>query len=73
MSNKNRKDAKKWLPTNPICVFCDIQTMSTTIFRGESLMIRGWRCPKCGFTLIHPGEINKALEILRETAAVWRE
>ena len=36
-------------------------------------MIRGWRCPKCGFTLIHPGEINKALEILRDTAAVWRE
>jgi len=73
MFDKNRKGAKKMIASNPICVFCDIQTMSTTIFRGENFMIRGWRCPKCGFTLIHPEEIAKALEILRETAAVWRE
>ena len=73
MFDKNRKGAKKMIAPNPICVFCNIQTMSATIFRGENLMIKGWRCPKCGFTLIRPEEIAKALEILKETAAIWKE
>jgi|GEM_PF-6097150 tRNA(Ile2) C34 agmatinyltransferase TiaS len=53
------------LEENPKCLFCDVSMRPAVIIRGEDYLLRGWRCPKCGFTLIHPHEIPKALELLR--------
>jgi len=55
---------------NPKCVFCDLLTEPSIIFQSEDLTVRGWRCPKCGFTFIHPSEIPKALQVLREVAKI---
>jgi len=52
---------------NPKCLFCDVLAEPTLILRIEDKAIRGWRCPKCGFTLIHPEEIPKAMDFLKET------
>jgi hypothetical protein len=41
-------------------------TEPAIVFRGEEYMVKGWRCPKCGFSFIHPEEIPKALELLKE-------
>lgn len=54
------------LKKTPECLFCDIPSKPTIILSGYDYIVRGWRCPKCGFTLIHPNEIQKALELLRE-------
>jgi len=55
---------------NPRCVFCDVLTEPSIIFQSEDLVVRGWRCPKCGFTYMHPNEIPKALQVLKEVARV---
>lgn len=69
MSNE-RWEAARWIRSDPRCVFCDIFTEPAIILRVEENSIRGWRCPKCGFTLIHPREISKAMELLRETMKI---
>jgi tRNA(Ile2) C34 agmatinyltransferase TiaS len=56
--------------SEPKCVFCNASTKATIILRSEGYIVRGWKCPKCGFTLIHPKEIPKALKLLREIAEI---
>jgi transposase-like protein len=51
---------------NPECLFCNSLTKPAIILRNNAYIVRGWRCPKCHFTLIHPHEIPKALDILKE-------
>ena len=62
----DRWKAARWARLNPKCVFCDVFTEPTIILQIDDNMIRGWKCPKCGFALIHPDEIPKAMELLRE-------
>lgn len=69
MSDSGWRTAR-WIRPNPKCVFCDLSTEPTVVFQNEDYRIHGWRCPRCGFTLIHPDEIHRALEILRETAEI---
>ena len=47
----------------PKCLLCDVLTEPTILFRSTRCSIRGWRCPECGFRLIHPREIHKALQL----------
>ena len=66
---------EKWISikrtaANPRCVFCDTPTELTIIFRSEEYIPKGWKCPKCGFTIIHPDEIPKALSLLKEIARI---
>jgi len=56
----------RWRTQGPKCVFCDLTTEPAIVFRGEEYTVKGWRCPKCGFSFIHPEEISKALELLKE-------
>ena len=63
-------DSFREVGSNPKCVFCDVSTEPTIIFRSEDHLVRGWKCPKCGFTLIHPHEIPKALELLKQIARI---
>lgn len=63
-------NSMRWIKPNPKCVFCDVSTEAAIIFRSEEYTVRGWKCPKCGFTLIHPNEIPKALDLLKEIARV---
>lgn len=68
MGHLNRIKSK-WL-VNPKCLLCDILIESTIIYHGDEFIIRGWKCPRCGLTLLHPSDIPKALELLRETVRV---
>lgn len=68
-------DLEEWSRTqrriiDPICVFCDITTEPSIIYQKEEIIVQGWRCPKCGFTLIHPQEIPKAMQVLKEVAKI---
>ncbi len=63
-------EAARWIKPDPKCVFCDAYTKPAIIFRIEDKAVRGWRCPSCGFTLIHPEEIPKALDFLRKAAQI---
>ena len=62
-----RWKVNRWAIPNPKCIFCDSITESMIIFQIEENIIRGWKCPKCGFALIHPDEIPKAMELLKES------
>ena len=55
---------------NPSCMLCDVQTEPTIIYYDDDFLVRGWKCPSCGSTLIHPEDIPKALDLVRETAKV---
>jgi DNA-directed RNA polymerase subunit RPC12/RpoP len=66
------KRASKWVDPNPKCIFCDIPATQTVIHRENDSIIRGWRCPRCGFTIIHPKDIQRALQVMSQTAEVWR-
>lgn len=55
---------------DPKCLICDIQTDPTIIHYDKEFIVRGWKCPRCGLTLINPNDIPKALELVRETAKV---
>ncbi len=68
MAHQNRI-IPRWLD-NPKCLLCDALTESMVIYDGDNFTIRGWKCPECGLTLIHPNDIPKALELLRETAKI---
>ena len=62
-----RRKASKWTKLNPKCVFCDLIKEYRVILNIEENTIVGWRCPKCGFALIHPYEIPKAMKLLKES------
>jgi hypothetical protein len=69
-------DLEEWSRTqrrtsNPKCVICDIMTEPSIIYQSEDVTVHGWRCPQCGFAFIHPKEIPKALEVLKEVARVF--
>jgi hypothetical protein len=66
----NEWRTSRWRAQGPKCILCDVATEPTIIFRGEDYSIRGWRCPNCGFTYIHPDEIPKALELQREVTGI---
>jgi len=55
---------------SPICVFCDCTTEASIIYQVDDLTVRGYKCPKCGFTFIHPNEISKALQVVKEVAKI---
>jgi hypothetical protein len=55
---------------SPRCVFCDCTTEACIIYQVDDLTVRGYRCPKCGFMLIHPNEIPKALQVIKEVAKI---
>lgn len=57
--------SKKTMPY-PKCLLCNTLTEPDMILDSEEFMIRGWKCPKCSFTLIHTNEIQKALLLLRK-------
>ncbi len=50
----------------PKCVLCDVHTVATKISCEDHMIIRGWKCLKCGITYLHPDDIRYALEILEE-------
>lgn len=56
----------RWEVSSPKCVFCGSTTEPTIVVQVEENMLRGWRCPKCGFSLMHPDEVPKAMELLKE-------
>ena len=66
---KFSKRRQRWL-TAPKCFFCDILTEPTIIYYDDDCMVKGWKCPHCGFTLINPTDIPTALDLVRETAKV---
>ena len=68
-----RWEAARWIKSNPECVFCDVLMEPMIIFHIEDNAIRGWKCPKCGFTLIYPKEIPKVMEFLKGTAKIVRQ
>ncbi len=55
---------------NPTCMLCDVQTEPTIIYYDDDFLVRGWKCPGCGSTVIHPEDIPKALDLVRATAKV---
>ena len=46
------------------CVFCDVMMYPAVVYRCDKNAVSGWRCPSCGFKIIHPQEIAKALQLL---------
>jgi len=66
---KEKRIKNRWF-TAPKCMLCDILSDPMIIYRGESFMIRGWKCPGCGLTFIHPKDIPKAFDLLKQTAKV---
>jgi len=42
------------------CVKCGKWAKPNTI-RLEGFKVRGWKCPKCGETYLHPGDANRVL------------
>lgn len=52
------------------CINCDSQMNLIVLYKGVDFVIRSWRCPKCGLTLIHPKDAPNALELLKETIEV---
>ncbi len=68
--SSERWKAARWFRPTPTCVFCDTLTEPTIVFCIDENVIRGWRCPKCGFALIHPNEIQKAMELLKQTMKI---
>ncbi len=67
MDSVERRKAFRGIVPAPHCLFCDIYTEPSIVLRLEDRVIKGWKCPQCGFTLIHPEEIPKAMEFLKET------
>jgi hypothetical protein len=55
---------------NPRCILCEVLTEPTVVYYDDACMIRGWRCPHCGSSLINPSDISKAMNLLKETAKV---
>ncbi len=51
-------------------MLCDVQTEPTIIYYDDDFLVRGWKCPGCGSTVIHPEDIPKALDLVRATAKV---
>jgi hypothetical protein len=66
MMSKHRWSTAKHIKINPKCVFCDVFTEPTIIFHLEEKRIMGWKCPYCGFSLIHPREIPKVMGFLKD-------
>ena len=65
--------SKRRIPSwvvNLECLLCDVQTEPTVIYYDDDFIVRGWKCHNCGSTFIHPEDIPKALELVRETAKV---
>ena len=54
------------LPVSPTCFFCDLLTEPTVLYRDDDGAIRGWKCSRCGFTLPHSHDIQKALSVLHK-------
>ena len=65
MTLRDWRTYKKHL-MNPECLFCNTLTRPGIILRNKDYVVRGWKCPKCQFTQLHPHEIPKALAILKE-------
>lgn len=49
---------------SPACFYCDIPTRPVIVYRQGSVVVRGWRCPKCGFTLLDPKDIKVAMRVV---------
>jgi len=52
------------------CINCDSKMGLIVLYRGADFVVRSWRCPKCGLTLLHPQDVPKAIELLKETIEV---
>ncbi len=65
-----KREASRWVKPDPKCTFCESYMKPAIIFRIEEEEVRGWRCPNCSFTLIHPEEIPKALGFLKKAAQI---
>jgi DNA-directed RNA polymerase subunit RPC12/RpoP len=61
----------QWKGHKPKCMFCDVPTEPTIIFQDDSMIVRGWRCPRCGFILINPNDIPKALDTIKNKSWIW--
>jgi hypothetical protein len=51
---------------SPKCFFCELLTEPTVLYRDDDVVIRGWKCPRCDFTLPHSHDIHKALSIINK-------
>jgi hypothetical protein len=67
----SKGNAVKWIKTGPKCVFCDLIAKPMIILQAQEYSIKGWRCPKCGFTLLDPKEIPKAMSLLKEARKIY--
>ena len=66
MSFRKRDKRLDNVRLNPKCTLCEVYTTPIKITKGYDIMVRGWKCPKCGITFIHPDDIEYAIEIIRE-------
>ena len=55
---------------DPRCLLCDFVTEPVVIYYDDDFMIKGWKCPHCGSSVINPSDIPKALKLLRTTVKV---
>ncbi len=62
-----KRQKRRWM-TNPKCILCEVLTEPTVVYYDDAYMIRGWKCPHCGSSLINPSDISKAIHLLKETA-----
>ena len=62
--------AARWVRPGIKCTFCETYMKPAVIFSIEENEVRGWRCPSCSFTLIHPEEIPKAMDFLKKAAQI---
>ncbi|MCK4243446.1 hypothetical protein KAX03_01050 [Candidatus Bathyarchaeota archaeon] len=66
MSSHRRNRRLHRLSFSPKCVLCDVYTLAAKISCEDNRIIRGWKCPQCGITYLHPDDIHYALKILEE-------
>jgi len=50
-------------PLAPRCFFCDLVTEPTVLYGAGEVVIRGWKCSRCGFTMPHAQDISKAVAV----------
>jgi prepilin signal peptidase PulO-like enzyme (type II secretory pathway) len=61
----------EWRYPGPRCIYCDIPTEPTIVYRGTDYVIRGWKCQKCHKVILFPNDLSRALQILKETLKIW--
>jgi len=65
-------EAARLKRSNQKCLFCDLSLERTIILQTADDTIRGWRCSKCGFKVMHPEDIPKVLKLLKQEIKIRR-